>query len=171
MAAGRHIKMCKNVNYSRTVRPILTKFGTELHPDTAQRPDGSKPPFFKIQPAKKLKFTKNWITSKRFVLYAPNLVCIMQLLRRNRNRNKPVVSKSQNSQSMMAAAAAILKFTLQKQQILLVLFDEIFLRAQLRSCIDHRMWYSRLFPDIFITNECSMQSSCARKKISWNKTK
>ena len=25
----------------------------------------------------KLKFTKNWITSKRFVLYAPNLVCII----------------------------------------------------------------------------------------------
>ena len=42
MAAGRHIEICKNLNNSRTVSPILTKFGTELHLDTAQRPDRSE---------------------------------------------------------------------------------------------------------------------------------
>ena len=46
---GRHIEICKNLNNSRTVRPIYTKFGTELRHDTAETPEVSKPPFFKIQ--------------------------------------------------------------------------------------------------------------------------
>jgi len=49
MAVGRHIEIIKNLNNSRTVSPILTKFVTELRLDTAQSPDWSKPPFFKIQ--------------------------------------------------------------------------------------------------------------------------
>ena len=80
MAAGRHIEICKNLNNSQTVSPILTKFGTELHLGTStQTSDGSKPPFFKIQDGRrrKLKFTKNLITSKLFVLYATNLVRII----------------------------------------------------------------------------------------------
>ena len=61
MAVGRHIEICKNLINSRTVSPILTKFGTELHIDTAQRPDESKPPFSKSKMAadEKLEFTKN----------------------------------------------------------------------------------------------------------------
>ena len=56
MAAGRHIEICKNMNNSRTVRPILTKFGTELRHDTAQTPyNGSKPPFFKTQDGRRRK--------------------------------------------------------------------------------------------------------------------
>ena len=61
MAAGRHIEVCKNLNNSRTVSPFLTKFGTELHLDTAQRPDESTRHFSKSKMAadEKLKFTKN----------------------------------------------------------------------------------------------------------------
>jgi len=55
MAAGRHIEICKNLNNSRTVRPILTKFGTELHFGTAQAPEVSKPPFFKMQDGRRRK--------------------------------------------------------------------------------------------------------------------
>jgi len=55
MAAGRHIEICKNLINSQTVSPFLTKFGTELHLDTAQRPDESKPPFFKIQDGRRRK--------------------------------------------------------------------------------------------------------------------
>jgi len=55
MAAGRHIEICKNLNNSRTFSPILTKFGTQIHIDTAQRPDLSKPPFFKIQDGRRRK--------------------------------------------------------------------------------------------------------------------
>jgi hypothetical protein len=49
MAAGRHFEIYKNLNNSQTVNPILAKFGMELRLDLAQTPDGSKPPFFKIQ--------------------------------------------------------------------------------------------------------------------------
>ena len=55
MAAGRHIEIFKNLNDSRTVSPILTKFGTELRLDTALTPDGSKPPFSKIQDGRRRK--------------------------------------------------------------------------------------------------------------------
>ena len=54
-AGGRHIEICKNLNDSRTVRPILTKFGTELRYDTAETPEVSKPPFFKIQDGRRRK--------------------------------------------------------------------------------------------------------------------
>ena len=58
MAAGRHIKMCTNMNNSRTVRPILTKFDTELRRDTAvtaHTPEVSKPSFFKMQDGRRRK--------------------------------------------------------------------------------------------------------------------
>jgi len=55
MATGRHFEIYKNLNNSRTVRPILTKFGTELRLDTAQTPEVSKPPFFKIQDGRRRK--------------------------------------------------------------------------------------------------------------------
>ena len=80
MAAGRHLEIYKNMNNSWTVHPILiTKFGTELRPDTAQTQEVSKPPFCEIQDGRrqKGKFTKNWMTSKRFVIYALNLACII----------------------------------------------------------------------------------------------
>ena len=51
MAAGRHIEICGNLNNSRTVSPILTKFGTDLRLDTAQIPDGSKRHFEKSKMA------------------------------------------------------------------------------------------------------------------------
>jgi len=49
MAAGRHLEICINFNTSRTVCPILTKFGMELRLDAPEIPDVPKPPFFKIQ--------------------------------------------------------------------------------------------------------------------------
>ena len=55
MAAGRHIEICTNLNNSRTIRPILTKFCTGLRNDTAQTPKVSKPPFFKIQDGRRRK--------------------------------------------------------------------------------------------------------------------
>jgi hypothetical protein len=55
MAAGRHLEIYKNMNNSRTVHPILTKFGTELHHDTAQTSEMSKPPFCKIQDGRRRK--------------------------------------------------------------------------------------------------------------------
>ena len=60
MAVSRYIEICKNLNNSRTVSPILTTFGTELHIDTAQRPDLSNRHFSKSMMAadEKLKFTK-----------------------------------------------------------------------------------------------------------------
>jgi hypothetical protein len=59
MAAFRHFEIYRNSNYSRTVRPILTKFGKEFRLDTAQTPKASKPPFSKCKMAadKNLKFT------------------------------------------------------------------------------------------------------------------
>ena len=58
MAAGRHFKIHTNLNIFRTICQILTKFGMELRPDTAQTPDShfSKP---KMAADEKLKFTKN----------------------------------------------------------------------------------------------------------------
>jgi hypothetical protein len=55
MAAGRHLEIYKNVNISRTVRPIVTKFGMELRPGTAHTPEVSKPPFLKIQDGRRRK--------------------------------------------------------------------------------------------------------------------
>ena len=55
MAADRHIEICRNLNNFRTIRPIPTKVGTELRHDTAQTPEVSKLPFFKIQDGRRLK--------------------------------------------------------------------------------------------------------------------
>ena len=55
MAAGRHIEICKNLNNSRTVRPIFTKFGTELRHDTAETPEVSEPLVLKIQGGRRRK--------------------------------------------------------------------------------------------------------------------
>jgi hypothetical protein len=55
MAAGRHIEICKNLNNSQTVSPILTKFGTELRIGTAQTQGMSKLPFLKIQDGRRRK--------------------------------------------------------------------------------------------------------------------
>jgi len=49
MAAGRHFQIYKNLNNPQTVFPIHTKFSTELRHDTAQTPEVSNTPFFKIQ--------------------------------------------------------------------------------------------------------------------------
>ena len=45
---SRHFDIYKNLNNSRTVRPIITKFGRELRLDTVQTPEVSETPFFKI---------------------------------------------------------------------------------------------------------------------------
>ena len=95
MAAGRHFEIYKNLNNFRTVRPILTKFGTDLRLDTAQTPEVSKSHFSKSKMAadEKLKFTKklNNVETVRpmctkFGIYHPL-----------RTRNKPVVPKCLNS--------------------------------------------------------------------------
>ena len=60
MAAGRHIEIYKkNLNISRTVRPILIKFDTELRLDTTQTPEVTKPPFSKMAVDEKLKTTND----------------------------------------------------------------------------------------------------------------
>ena len=62
MEAGRHFEIYKNFNNSRTVCPILTKFGMKLRLDTAQTPGMSNRHFFFQNPMaadEKLKFTKN----------------------------------------------------------------------------------------------------------------
>ena len=95
MAAGRHIEICKNLNDSRTVSPILTKFGAELQLDTAQKPDESKPPFFKIKDGRRQKteiyeklnnFETVRPTCTKFGIYHPL-----------RTRNKPVVTRCLSS--------------------------------------------------------------------------
>jgi len=61
MAVGHHIEICKKLNNSRTFRPILTKFGTELQIDTAQTPECQNRNFSKSKMAadEKLKYTNN----------------------------------------------------------------------------------------------------------------
>jgi len=57
---GCHFEIYKNLNNSRTLRPILTKFGSELRLDTAQTPEMSNRHFSQSKMAanEKLKFTK-----------------------------------------------------------------------------------------------------------------
>jgi hypothetical protein len=55
MAAGRHLEIYKNMNNSRTVRPILTKFDMELRLDIPETPEVSKPPFCEIQDGRRRK--------------------------------------------------------------------------------------------------------------------
>jgi len=65
IAAVRHFEIYKKLNNSRTVRPIITKFGRELRLDTAQTSEVSETPFFKIYESRRRKteiYYKKWIT-------------------------------------------------------------------------------------------------------------
>ena len=101
MAAGRHIEICRKSNNSRNVRPILIKFDTELQLETAQRPEVSKPSFFKIQDGRRRKTEIYWKLNN-FETVHP--ICtkfgIYHLLR---TRNIHFVPKSRNSKSKMTA--------------------------------------------------------------------
>jgi len=108
MAVGRHIEIYKNLNNSWTVCPILTKFGMELRLDTPETTEVSKPPFSKSKMAadEKLKFTQNWITLKRFILYAPKLTCIIYSA-----PGTSLWSQNREIPNPRWPSAAILKFT------------------------------------------------------------
>ena len=57
-------------------------------------------------PRKKLKFTKNWITSRQFVVYEPNLVCIIRFA-----PGTSLWSQNVEIHNPRWPPAAILKFT------------------------------------------------------------
>ena len=57
MAAGRHIEIYRNLNNSRTVHPIFTKFGMELRLHTLQTTEVSKLSKSKMAADEKRKFT------------------------------------------------------------------------------------------------------------------
>ena len=133
----------QKLNNSRTVSPILTKFGTDLHLDTAQRQDVSNHNFSKSKMAadEKLKFTKNWITSKRYVLYAPNLVCIIHF-----TPGTSMWSQNVEIHNPRWPPAAILKFT--KTWItpeVLIWFSPNLARSFALTPPRHRMCQNRIF--------------------------
>ena len=72
IAALRHFEIYKNLNNFRNVCPIFTKFGTELHFETAQTLEGSNVAFFTIQDGHRTesKIYQKW----NYLRFAPNLV-------------------------------------------------------------------------------------------------
>ena len=95
MAAGRHLEICKNLNNSRTVRPILTKFRKELRLKPPRHHKGQKRYIskFKMVADEKQKFTRKNELLQKVHPIGTKFGMNHQL----RTQNKPVVPKSRNS--------------------------------------------------------------------------